>query len=146
MKIIESQKEQYILDYFKNCEWGAAKFLYSLIDEDKLYKTLGENTKVVVLLDGEKVVSFATYADIDCVDDKSLFPWIGFVYTDESYRGNRYSQQVINYILDLAKKDKYSSVFLATDHIGFYEKFGFVYKETRIDIYNEESRIYEFKL
>lgn len=146
MKVIEFEKEQYILEYFKNCEWGAAKFLYSLIIEDRLYNVLGNDTKVIVLVDDEKVVSFATYANQDCVDDKSLYPWIGFVYTDEAYRGKRYSQKVINYIIDLAKKDEHSNIYLATDHIGFYEKYGFKYMETRIDIYNEESRIYYYAL
>ena len=31
---------------------------------------------------------------------------------------------------------------LATDHIGFYEKYGFVYKENRPDTGGEDSRIY----
>ena len=145
MNIVEFKKEQYILEYFKKCEWGAAKFLYELIDNDTLNKTLGDNTKIIVLLDGENVVSFATYAKQDCIDDKSLYPWIGFVYTDEKYRGNRYSEKVIEYITGLAKKDKYSSLFLATDHIGLYEKYGFKYIESRIDVYNEESRIYKIE-
>ena len=146
MNIIEFQKEQYILEYFKNCEWGAAKFLYELIVNNSLYKTLGEDTKIIVLVDEENVVSFATYANQDCVDDKSLFPWIGFVYTDEAYRGKRYSQKVIEYINTLAKKDNYSLIYLATDHVGLYEKYGFVYMESRIDIYDEESRIYTLKV
>lgn len=146
MKIIEFKKEQYILEYLKNCEWGAAKFLYDLIVNDKLYETLGEDTKIIVLVEKTNVVSFATYANQDCVDDKTLLPWIGFVYTAEAYRGHRYSQKVIEYIRDLAKKDNYSCVYLATDHIGLYEKYGFTYMESRIDIYNDESRIYTLKI
>ena len=146
MNIIEFQKEQYILEYLKNCEWGAAKFLYELIVNNSLYKTLGKDTKIIVLVDGENVVSFATYANQDCIDDMSLFPWIGFVYTDEAYRGNRYSQKVIEYIKELAKKDNYSSIYLATDHIGLYEKYGFIYIESRIDVYDDESRIYTLKV
>ena len=30
MKIVEFKKEQYILEYIKTCEWGAAKFLYDI--------------------------------------------------------------------------------------------------------------------
>ena len=146
MKIIEFEKEQYILEYFKNCEWNAGKLLYYFIIENKVSELLGDNTKIVVMLDGENVVSFATYSNQDCIDDKTLYPWIGFVYTDKSYRGNRYSQQVINYIVNLAKKDGYSSLFIATDHIGLYEKYGFKYIESRLDIYDEESRIYKLDI
>ena len=146
MEILEFKNEAYILEFFKNCNWGAAKFLYELIIQNKVEEVLGENTKIVVLVDNENVVSFATYAKRDCVKDDTMFPWIGFVYTNEDYRGKRYSQKVINYILDNAKNDGYSNIYLATDHIGFYEKYGFSYLETRIDIYEEESRIYYYDL
>lgn len=146
MEIIEFKNEQYVIDYFRNCSWGAAKFLYKLIDEKKVEEVLGENTKIIALVDNQKVISFATYAKRDCIIDDKLFPWIGFVYTDKEYRGNRYSQQVINYIINKATIDDFSNVYLATDHIGFYEKYGFEYVEDRLDIYNEISRIYKFNL
>ena len=146
MKIVEFKKEQYILEYLKNCLWNAGKFLYDLVSRDKVLEVLGDNTKVIVLVEQEKVVSFATYADRDCIKDDTLFPWIGFVYTDELYRGNRYSQIVINHIIGLAKKDNHSKIYLATDHVGFYEKYGFEYLENRIDIYDDESRIYYYDL
>lgn len=146
MKVLEFKKEPYILEYFKNCSWGAAQFLYSLIIEEKVEEVLGEKTKIVVLVDEENVVSFATYAKRDCIADDTMFPWIGFVYTDEAYRGKRYSQKVINYIIDKARDAGHSNIYLATDHIGFYEKYGFEYLESRIDIYDEESRIYFYDL
>jgi len=146
MEIIEFKNEQYVIDYFRNCTWGAAKFLYKLIDEKKVEEVLGENTKIIALVDEQKVISFATYAKRDCILDDKLFPWIGFVYTDKDYRGKRFSQQVINYIINKATIDGFSNVYLATDHIGFYEKYGFEYVEDRLDIYNEVSRIYKFDL
>ena len=146
MKIIEFKNEQYILEYFKECSWGAANFLYNLIIQNKVEEVLGEKTKIVVFVDGENVISFATYAKRDCIKDDSLYPWIGFVYTDESYRGHRYSQKVIDYIINKAQDAGYYNIYLATDHIGFYEKYGFDHIENRIDIYNEESRIYKYDL
>ena len=146
MKLIELEKEEFIIEYLKNCKWGAGKFLYKLIIENNVKEVLGPITKIVVLCDEENVVSFATYANVDCIADNSLYPWIGFVYTDEKYRGHRYSKIVIDYILDKAKKDNYKMIYLATDHIGFYEKYGFKYLENRIDIYDEDSRIYYYDL
>ena len=71
-----------------------------------------------------------------------MFPWIGFVFTSPEYRGHRYSEIVINAACNEATKFGCKRVYLATDHIGFYEKYGFTYVENRIDIYNEDSRIY----
>lgn len=144
MKVIEFQDEDYIKSYLKDCEWDAGKFLYSLIQENKR-NVLGWN-HVYVLLDEQKVISFCTLSQKDCIDDDALIPWIGFVYTQEEYRGHRYSQKVIDAALEEAKKLGYTRVYLATDHIGFYEKYGFIYLESRIDIYNEESRIYYYNL
>ena len=146
MKIIEFKNEENIVNYLKDCPWNAGKFLYKLIRENKIEEVLGEKSKVIVLLDNDNVVSFATYAKNDCIKADDLFPWIGFVYTDEKYRGKRYSQKVINYIIEKARNDGYAKVYLATTHNGFYEKYGFVYLEDRVDIYNEIDRIYYFDL
>jgi len=146
MEIIEFENQQFILDYFNDCSWGAAKFLYKLIIDNKVEEVLGENTRIIVLVNNNEVISFATYAKRDCILDDNLYPWIGFVYTDINHRGNRYSQMVINHIIDRARNDGYSNIYLATDHIDFYEKYNFEYIEDRLDIYNEVSRIYKFDL
>lgn len=71
-----------------------------------------------------------------------MFTWIGFVFTFPEYRGNRYSGQLIQHACEYGKNKGDKVVYIATDHIGLYEKYGFEYKENRIDIYNENSRIY----
>ncbi|MBO5712385.1 MAG: GNAT family N-acetyltransferase [Acholeplasmatales bacterium] len=146
MKIIEFNNEQFILKHLENHPWVAGRYLYELIKDNNVYDVLGNDTKIIVMVDGENIVSFATYANQDCIRDESLFPWIGFVYTEEKYRKNRYSQAVINYILDKAKSDGHKRVYIATDHEGLYEKFGFKYLESRIDIYDDLDRIYIYDL
>ena len=64
----------------------------------------------------------------------------------EVYRGHRYSGVVIDYACNKAKEQGFDTVYLATDHIGLYEKYGFSYIESRMDVYNEMSRIYCRKL
>ncbi|MCM1131219.1 MAG: GNAT family N-acetyltransferase [Roseburia sp.] len=115
-----------------------------MINENKR-DILGWNY-IYVLVENQKVISFCTLAQKDCIKDATLFPWIGFVYTNEDYRGYRNSKLVIDAALIQAKKLGYAKVYLATDHIGLYEKYGFKYLESRTDIYNEESRIYCFEL
>ncbi len=97
-------------------------------------------------MDGEKIVSFLTLAHQDCNDDDTMSPWIGFVYTDESYRGKRSSEKLIRHALNKAKAKGIKEVFLASDHIGLYEKYGFKYLDTRDDIYGEKCRVYSYCL
>lgn len=46
------------------------------------------------------------------------------------------------YVEGEAKSENHSIVYLATDHLGLYEKYGYIYLETRKDYWDEETRIY----
>lgn len=128
-------------------DWEAAKFLTELLKNVKKFnKLLGDNGKLFLLIDDKKIVSFATLTQQDCICDKSMFPWIGFLFTYPNYRGNRYGEKILRYIEKYAKSENYSNIYLGTDHIGLYEKYGYVYLETRKDFLNEDTRIYIKKL
>jgi GNAT superfamily N-acetyltransferase len=137
----EAENKQHWIDEIRKCDWGAAKFLADILEQNRVEELLGGG-EVFILADGEKIVSFCTLTKNDCIKDDGLFPWIGFLFTREEYRGHAYSGLVLDAAYDLAMKNGHERVYLATDHIGFYEKFGFTYLENRIDIYGDDSRIY----
>lgn len=125
----------------RECDWNAAKFLADLLGQNQFHELLGYGS-LFIMADDEKLISFCTLTQKDCIDDDSFFPWIGFVFTAPEYRGNRYSGELIEFACVEAKKQGYDRVYIATDHIGLYEKYGFTYIESRTDIYGEESRVY----
>ncbi len=129
----------------KACDWAAAKFLSELLEQDTFFEKLVSGCLYIMENDGE-IVSFLTLTTQDCIADMSLFPWIGFVYTAPEYRGNRYSEKLIAYACERAADDGAESVYIGTDHIGLYEKFGFEYMESRIDVFGDDCRIYTKKL
>ncbi len=129
----------------RECDWGAAKFLADLLEQDKFSEMTGEGS-LIIMADEGKIVSFCTLTQKDCIDDDTLFPWIGFVFTAPEYRGHRYSGQLAEYACKKAKEQGFENVYVATDHIGLYEKYGFEYIGSRTDIYNEISRIYRKKI
>ncbi len=135
-----NEQKQWI-DKIRVCDWSAAKFLADLLEQNKFHTVLG-NGSLFITADSEKPVSFCTLTRRDCIKDDDLFPWIGFVFTSPEYRGNRYSGEIIEFACEEAKKQGYNKVYIATDHVGLYEKYGFIYMESRTDIYGEESRIY----
>ena len=143
LKNIDEQKQW--IDRIQECDWGAAKFLADLLQQDKFHEMTGDGS-LIILTDNDKIVSFCTLTQKDCVDDNTLFPWIGFVFTSPEYRGNRYSEKLIEYACNKARGQGFEKVYIATDHIGLYEKYGFTYMESRVDISNEISRIYSRKL
>ena len=107
---------------------------------------LGGEGELFFMLDGNKLVSFLTLTKQDVVRDESMYPWIGFVYTMPEYRGNRYSEKLINYAEDIAKEKGFDKVFIATDHIGLYEKYGYDYLENRIGYWGDDNRVLLKKL
>lgn len=149
MKIIEFNKvvkKDKIIEYLENCEWSAGKFLSKLIKNRELEKTLGDNPKIFFIVLDDEIIGYCTLTKKDAIDDESLFPWIGFLYVEKEYRGNRYSQKLIEVALEEARNQNYDKVYLETNHEGFYEKYGFEYMENRIDVWEEDSRIYFFDL
>lgn len=144
MKIIDIFQSEQLPEWTAKIgqgDWGAAKLLAMLLSEGRFHSVLGEGT-VYLLADGEKVAGFLTLTRQDCIDDESLYPWVGFVYTFPEYRGNRYAGKLLAHAEAEARKRGYEKVYIATDHIGLYEKYGFTYLENRVDVYGEDSRIY----
>ena len=137
----ESSDQEALIEKIEPGNWRAAKFLAKLLQEGIFQQVTGGGT-VYLLMDGEHIVSFVTLTRQDCIADETLYPWLGFFFTFPEYRGNRYGGKLLAYAAQEARKQGYQKVYLATDHVGLYEKYGFTYLENRIDIYGEDSRIY----
>lgn len=122
-------------------DWPAARLLARLLRSGTFHSTLGEGT-VYLLTEGDKLAGFLTLTRQDCVADESLYPWIGFVYIFPEYRGRRCAGILLAHAEEQARLKGNSKLYIATDHIGLYEKYGYTYWESRTDIYGEEARIY----
>lgn len=136
-----AEKEKWI-EKIAEQDWSAAGFLASLLRENRLFETLGNGAELYITADGESLISFAVLSPKDAIEDESLTPWIGFVYTSPEYRGQRESGKLIDYLGEIAHNQGYEKVYICTDHVGLYEKYGFIYMENRIDVWGEDSRIY----
>lgn len=148
MKIIEfyaASDKQYWLEKIKECDWNAGKYLYELLKNEKLRTLVGKDAKVLMLTDGKDLLSFCTLSEKDEIPT-NLTPWIGFVYTFPNYRGNRFAGELLNYAESLAKKDGAKNIYISTDHIGLYEKYGYEFFKTAKTIADEDSRIYTKRL
>lgn len=150
MKVIEyftSENKEHWKEQIALADWSAAKFLLKLLNNtQKFDELLGGDGKLFFLLDGENIVSFVTLTRQDCIRDENMFPWLGFLYTYPAYRRNRYSEKLLKYAEEQVISDAHPIVYIATDHIGLYEKYGYTYLETRKDYLDEDTIIYYKKL
>lgn len=145
MNIIEyfsTDNKEYWLSKIKESDWGAGQFLYELLKKQKLKEYVGENTKVLMLVDGENLISFCTFAEKDDIQPTELTPWIGWVYTFPHYRGQRYVGKLLSYAEELAKTDGIHSIYISTNHNGLYEKYGYEFFKMMKDMHGEDSRVY----
>ena len=145
MKIIDfyaSDDQNHWLSEINKSDWKAGKYLYELLRDQKLKELCGESTKALLLIDGDKLISFCTYAEQDDVREPSLTPWVGFVYTFPGYRGKRRVGKLLEYVYMLAKNDRHKHIYISTGETGLYEKYGYQFWKIMKDVHGEDSRVY----
>ena len=146
MKIInfyETNNKEYWISQISKSDWGAGKYLVYLLQENKLFDLVGENSRVLMLVEGENLISFCTLAKFDDIQPTDLTPWIGFVYTYPEYRGKRLSGELLTFAEKLAKQDGATDVYISTNHIGLYEKYGYEFFTEAKDVEGEDTRVYK---
>lgn len=145
MQVIEyynCDRQEYWLEQIKKSDWRAGHYLYELLSENKFKDTVGEKSKVLLLVNEYELISFCTYSEKDDIQPTVLTPWIGFVYTFPQYRGHRYAGKLFQEIEMLAKADNIQNIFISTNENGLYEKYGFEFYRIMNDINGEPSKVY----
>ena len=145
MKVInyfESDKQEHWLEEIRRCDWGAGQFLHDLLKQGKLQEYVGDNVKVLMLVEGDELISFCTYAEKDDIQPTDLTPWIGFVYTFPQRRGQRCVGKLFDEIANIARSENISQAYISTNHVGLYEKYGCEFYQMMNDIGGEPSRVY----
>lgn len=125
-------------EYAHNCSWGAGANLAIQMNE----RAFTDWERVFVALDGEQIAGYCTLAKTDCIPDVPYTPYIGFMFVGEPYRGNRLSEKLISAALVYAKEIKFESVYLVSDHINVYEKYGFVKVDEKIAPWGKMQTIF----
>lgn len=102
--------------------------IYSLLDNLYYCK--------LILLDDDVLVGFISIFESDGDERLDLKPWYATMFVKEEFRGNRYSNFLNDAILDEARKRGFSRLYLKSDLVNYYEKFGAKYIE---DLSNGEK-------
>jgi ribosomal protein S18 acetylase RimI-like enzyme len=149
LKIIEyftvENQEQWLSEIGKS-DWGAGQFLYELLRKDELKGLVGERTRVLMLTEGDELISFCTLAEKDDIQPTDLTPWIGWIYTFPAFRGHRHAGKLLEQAENLAREDGVPNVYISTNHDGLYEKYGYEFYKIMKDIEGEDSKVYTKRL
>ena len=72
----------------------------------------------------EKIVAGMGVIENDFHDRKDLAPNVCAVYTEEDYRCKGIAGNLLNMVVEDMRDKGVSPIYLVTDHIGFYERYG----------------------
>ncbi len=149
MKIIhyfESDRQEHWLEELGKSDWDAGALLHRLLKEGTFFEMAGEGSRVLLLTEGDALISYCTYAAMDDIQPTALTPWMGFVYTFPAYRGHRFVGQLVAEVERLAREQGFPAVYISTNHVGLYEKYGCEYLTQMTDVSGDPSRVYIKKI
>lgn len=113
---------EFVTQYANDCSWSAGKNLAKKMTDNGFY----DWERVFVVLYGDNIAGYCTLAQTDCIPNVTYTPYIGYVFVGEQYRGNRFSEKLIQFTLEYVKEIGFEKVYLVSDHINLYEKYGFI--------------------
>ena len=104
------------------CSWRAGPYLAQKMESNDFAPW----ERVFAARVNGKAAGFCTLTEKDELPKEYTFtPFIGFVFVEEPYRGNRLSERMIQSAIFYARELGYEKVYLMSGEIGLYEKYGF---------------------
>ena len=106
-------------------KWGIPEKAYLDSMEESL--SGGPVPRWYVVFDGERIVAGAGVIENDFHDRPDLSPNVCAVYVEEDMRRRGIAGELLGYICRDMKKEGVDTLYLLTDHVGFYERYGWEY-------------------
>ncbi|MDF2947788.1 MAG: family N-acetyltransferase [Bacillales bacterium] len=96
-----------------------------------------------VLFVDNTIVGCAGLITNDFISRMDLYPWLCALYIEEEYRGKSLGSNLLSRIRGDAASLGFKKLYLCTDHVGYYEKYGYNFIGIGYHPWGESSRIYE---
>ena len=87
-----------------------------------------ENNNLVIV-NNDELIGFISLFKYDGDEKRDLTPWYATMFVKDKYRKKGYSKILNDAIIKKAKELNYSKVYLKSNLVNYYEKFGAKYIE-----------------
>lgn len=94
----------------------------------------------VAIEEGVPVGMYQLSMSDDLFGRPDIYPWLINVYVDEASRGRQICRRLMETVPQKAKEAGILKLYLYTNHVGLYEKFGWKFVE-KVKTFNEASPI-----
>ena len=133
-----SDLEKRVIPYAKACSWDGGPGYAEYLEMD----LFTDFERAAVALEGDEIAGFCNVLKEDCLPNLPYTPYIGFLFVDEKYRGQRLSQRLLTFCEDYLRDCGFQEAYLTTDHDDLYEKYGYVYLESHKAFWGEVEKLY----
>ena len=99
--------------------------------------------KFYLLLKGKEIIGCYGLIINDFISRHDLYPWLACLYIEERERGKELGKLLLEHGEKEAIRCEFSTLYLTTDHDGYYEKYGWQRIEDGYDLKGARSRIYK---
>ncbi len=121
----------------------------NMVYEDCITHSINAETSLpqwYLLMDNDNIIGCAGLITNDFISRMDLYPWVCALFIEENYRGNSYGSILLQKAKEDTRKFGFPSLYLCSDHLGFYEKYGFLKIGTGYHPWGESSGVYQIKL
>lgn len=145
------EKPEYVeiaIEYWHNI-WGGGsnnpeKRFYFKEAIERSIKTKSGLPTYYLMTENDKIIGCVGLITSDFMACCDLWPWLCGLYVDENYRGKSLGSLLIDRVKKDSAKYGFDNLYLCTDHIGYYEKYGFDYLFDSYAFWGERGRVYGF--
>lgn len=143
MIISVSENPEYLsraVDFF-TLAWNLDRKIYEEAISDSITTENLLPRWYLILKDGDIIGGFGLIEN-DFMVRKDLKPWLCGLYVVESERGQALGSQMLAHGCKEAAKLGFENVYLCTDHIGYYEKYGWRFYGMETSEWGGDGRVY----
>ena len=132
-----------IAEWFHS-RWGVPLEAYRESIRDCLAER-GPVPQWYVVVRGEKIIAGCGVIENDFHERKDLTPNVCAVYVDEEFRNQGIAGFMLQFVCEDMAKLGIKTLYLLTDHIGFYERYGWEFYDMVKGCDEELSRMYIYR-
>ena len=99
-----------------------------------------------LLTEGSETIGCAGLITNDFISRMDLYPWLCALYIEPAHRGHAYGSLLIERGKADARAAGFPYLYLCSDHVGFYEKYGFARIGTGYHPWGETSGVFRAEL
>nr|WP_269135872.1 GNAT family N-acetyltransferase [Sporosarcina cyprini] len=147
MKIISVHEnkerfEEFVASFWK--QWGNESNM--MFYKDCMFhsaRSAGDLPSFYIALEDEKIIGTYALLRNDLVSRQDISPWLACLYVDPSFRGKSIGSQLLAHAVQEASRKGNETLYLTTDHSGYYEKYGWTKMGNCYDLFGNLSSIYQ---